>query len=124
MNDCQRVTLWGNQWTDQSVRLCLYNHVGRLVLCMCGAQRQWSMAEVKVMRARAYGPGAMEDKYWVLTDGLEQPDNQPWWLTIGTSTDVVEWTALPAWLRTSGTRVWSWRTRTWCGTHGVFGGLC
>jgi len=35
MSDCQRVALWGSQWTDQSVRLCLCNHVGRLVVCRC-----------------------------------------------------------------------------------------
>ena len=37
--------------------------------------------------------------------------------------DVADWTVLPAWSRTGGTRVWSWRTRTRCGTHGRFGGL-
>jgi len=37
--------------------------------------------------------------------------------------DVVEWTVLPAWSRTSGTHVWSWRTCTRCGAHGRFGGL-
>jgi hypothetical protein len=37
--------------------------------------------------------------------------------------DVVEWTVLPAWSRTSGTRVWSWRSCTRCGAHGRFGGL-
>jgi hypothetical protein len=37
--------------------------------------------------------------------------------------DVVEWTVLPARSRTGGTRVWSWRTRTRCGTHGGFCGL-
>jgi hypothetical protein len=58
MSDCQRVALWGSQWTDQSVRLCLCNHVGRLVVCRCGAQEKWSMAEVKVMRPRADGLGA------------------------------------------------------------------
>jgi hypothetical protein len=57
MSDYQRVALWGSQWTDQSVRLCLCNHVGRLVVCRCGAQDWWSMAEVQVMRARADGPG-------------------------------------------------------------------
>jgi hypothetical protein len=49
-SDCQRVALWGSQWTDQSVRLCLCNHVGRLVVCRCGAQERLSTAEVKVMR--------------------------------------------------------------------------
>jgi hypothetical protein len=27
MSDCQLVALWGSQWTDQRVRLCLCNHV-------------------------------------------------------------------------------------------------
>jgi hypothetical protein len=40
-----------------------------------------------------------------------------------TREDVVEWTVLPAWSRTGETRVWSWRTRTRCGTHDGFGGL-
>jgi hypothetical protein len=32
---------------------------------------QWSMAEVKVMRARADRPGAVKDGCWILDDGLE-----------------------------------------------------
>jgi hypothetical protein len=35
----------------------------------------------------------------------------------------VKWTVLLAWSRTGETRVWSWRTRTWCSTHSGFGGL-
>jgi hypothetical protein len=73
MSDCQRVALWGSQWTDQSVRLCLCNHVGRLVVCRSGAQRQWSTAEAKVMRAHDDGLGAVKGECWVLTDGPEQP---------------------------------------------------
>jgi hypothetical protein len=38
------------------------NHVGRLVVCRCGASGRWSVAEVKVMRARANGPGAVKDE--------------------------------------------------------------
>jgi hypothetical protein len=34
------------------------------------------MAEVKVMWARADGPGAVKVECWVLTDGSEQPGNQ------------------------------------------------
>jgi hypothetical protein len=37
--------------------------------------------------------------------------------------DMVEWIVLPAWLRTGGTRVGSWRTCTRCGAHDRFGGL-
>jgi hypothetical protein len=37
--------------------------------------------------------------------------------------NMVEWTMLPAWSRTSGTRVWSWRTCTRFGAHDRFGGL-
>jgi hypothetical protein len=33
----------------------------------------------------------------------------------------VEWTVLPAWSRTGGTHVWSWRTCTRCGAHDRFG---
>jgi hypothetical protein len=50
----------GGQWADQSVRLCMCNHVGRLVVCMSGAQGRWSKVEVKVMRARANGPGEVK----------------------------------------------------------------
>ena len=32
---------------------------------------QWSIAEVKVMRARADGPGAVKDGCWILDDRLE-----------------------------------------------------
>ena len=39
------------------------------------------MAEVKVMRARADGPGAVKGECWVLTNGSEQPGDQPRWLT-------------------------------------------
>jgi hypothetical protein len=49
MSDCQRVALWSSEWTDQSVRLFLCNYVGRLVVCRCGTQERWSIAEVKVM---------------------------------------------------------------------------
>jgi hypothetical protein len=62
------------------------NHVGRLVVCRCGAQGWWSVIEVKVMRARAIGLGAMKDECWVLADGPEQSGDQPWWLTPRTCT--------------------------------------
>jgi hypothetical protein len=55
------------------VRLCLYNHAGRLVVCRYGAQGRWLTTEVKVMRARADGPGAVKGECWVLIDGQEQP---------------------------------------------------
>jgi hypothetical protein len=42
-------------------------------VCRCGAQGRWSTAKVKVMRARADGPGAVKGECWVLTDGPEQP---------------------------------------------------
>jgi hypothetical protein len=86
MSDCQWVALWGSQWTDQSVKLCMCNHVGRLVVCRYGAQRRWSMAKVKVMRARVDGSRAVKDECWVLDDGLEQPDDEPWWLASRTHT--------------------------------------
>jgi hypothetical protein len=73
------------------VRLCLCNHVGRLVVCRCGAQGRWSTAEVKVMRARADGPGAVKGECWVLTDGSEQLGDQPRWLTPGTCTCARTW---------------------------------
>jgi hypothetical protein len=65
------------------------------------------MAEVKVMRARADGPGAVKGECWVLTDGSEQSGDQPRWLTPRTHLceDVVEWIVLPAWSRTGRTRV-------------------
>jgi hypothetical protein len=65
------------------------------------------MAEVKVMWARADGPRAVKGECWVLTDGSEQPGDQPRWLTPGTHLceDMVEWTVLLAWSRTDGTCV-------------------
>jgi hypothetical protein len=69
MSDCQRVQLWGSQWTDQSVRLCFCNHVGRFVVCMCGAQGRWSMAVVKVMQAHADEPGLVKGNSWVTSRG-------------------------------------------------------
>jgi hypothetical protein len=95
MSDCQRVALWGSQWTDQSVRLCLCNHVSRLMVCRCGAQERWSMAEVKVMRARVDGPVAVKGECWVLTYGSEQPGDQPRWLTPGTRICARMWCSGP-----------------------------
>jgi hypothetical protein len=56
-------------WTDQGVRICMCNHVDRLVVCRCGAQGLWSTTEVKVTRARADELGAVKDEWWVLADG-------------------------------------------------------
>jgi hypothetical protein len=102
MSDCQRVALWGSQWTDQTVRLCLCNHVGRLVVCRCGAQERWSMAEVKVMRARADGSRAVKGECWVLTDESKQSGDQPWWLTPGTRTCARTWWSGPCYRRGRG----------------------
>jgi hypothetical protein len=44
------------------------------------------MAEVKVMRARADGPGAVKGECWVLTDRSEQLGDQLLWLTPETRT--------------------------------------
>jgi hypothetical protein len=49
------------------------------------------MAEVKVMRARADGPGAVKGECWDFTDGSEQPGDQPRWLTPGTRTSARTW---------------------------------
>jgi hypothetical protein len=62
MSDCQWVALWGSQCTNESVRLCMCNHIGRLVVCRCGAQGWWSTAKVKVMWVRADGPGLVKDE--------------------------------------------------------------
>jgi hypothetical protein len=51
----------------------LCNHVDGLVVCKYGAQGQWSMAEVKVIRAHDDGLRAVKDKCWVLADGSEHP---------------------------------------------------
>jgi hypothetical protein len=72
MSDCQWIALWGSLWTDQNVRLCLCNHVGRLVVCRCGAWGRWSMIEVNFMRDYADGSGAVKGECQVLTDGPEQ----------------------------------------------------
>jgi hypothetical protein len=53
------------------------------------------MAEVKVMQARVDGPGAVKCECWVLTDGSEQPGDQPWWLTPGTRTCAGTWWSGP-----------------------------
>jgi hypothetical protein len=117
MRDCQHVALWGSQWADQSVRLCTCNHVGRLVVCRCGAQGQWSMAEVKVMRACADGPGAVKDECWVLADEPEQPGDQPWWLTPRTHTRVRTWRSEPCCWRGRGLA--RHVSRTWRHARGV-----
>jgi hypothetical protein len=49
------------------------------------------MAEVKVMRARADGPGAVKGECWVLTNGSEQSGDQPRWLTSETHTCARMW---------------------------------
>jgi hypothetical protein len=53
------------------------------------------MAEVKVMRARTDKPGVVKDECWVLTDGLEQPGDQPRWLTPGTHNCARTWWSGP-----------------------------
>jgi hypothetical protein len=58
-----------------------------------------STAEVKVMWARADGLVAVKGECWVLTDGSEQPGDQPWWLTLGTRICVRMWWSGPCcWL--------------------------
>jgi hypothetical protein len=42
---------------------------------VCGAQGQWSMTKVKVMRVRANGPGAVKNERWDLTEGPESPSD-------------------------------------------------
>jgi hypothetical protein len=74
------------------------NHIDQLVVCMCGAQGQWSMDEVKIMQIRADGPGAMTDECWVLANGLEQPGVQSWWLTYRTRTRSRTWRSGPCYL--------------------------
>jgi hypothetical protein len=49
------------------------------------------MSKMKVMRARADGPGAVKGECWVLTDESEQPGDQPRWLTLGTRTCARTW---------------------------------
>jgi hypothetical protein len=60
------------------------------------------MDEVKVMRARADGPEVVKGECWVLTDGSEQPGDQPWWLTLGTRTCARTWWSGPCCLRGRG----------------------
>jgi hypothetical protein len=83
----------GSQWTDQSVRLCLWNHVGLLVVCRVehrdnGRQLR---TEVKVIRARVDRPGTVKGDFWVLTDGPEQSGDQSWWVTLETRTHARTW---------------------------------
>jgi hypothetical protein len=50
------------------------------------------------MQARADGPRAMKSKYWVLTDGPEQPGDQPRCLTPRTRTRARTcWSGLCCW---------------------------
>jgi hypothetical protein len=44
---------------DQSMRLCMYNHVGWLAVCRCATQGWWSTMKVKVMQVRADGLGVV-----------------------------------------------------------------
>jgi hypothetical protein len=62
MSDYQWVASRVESWTERGVRLCMCNSVGRLVVCRCGAHGRWSTTGVKVMRARADGPGAAKDE--------------------------------------------------------------
>jgi hypothetical protein len=78
------------------------------------------MAKVKVMRAHANGSGAVKDECWVLPDGLEQPGDQPWWLTPRTCTRARMWWSGPCCRRVRGlaehvSRMWGTRMR--CDTH-------
>jgi hypothetical protein len=50
---------------------------------------------VKVMRARADGPGAVKGECWVLTDGSEQPGDQPRLLTPRIRTCARTWSSGP-----------------------------
>jgi hypothetical protein len=52
------------------------NHVGRLVVCRCGAQWWWSKIKVKIIRDRANGLGGVKDECWVLADEPEQSGDQ------------------------------------------------
>jgi hypothetical protein len=62
MSDCQRVASRVESKTDRGMRLCMCNHIGRIVVCRCGAHGWWLIAKVKVMRARADGSGAVKDE--------------------------------------------------------------
>jgi hypothetical protein len=120
MNDCQWVTLCGSQWTNQSVRLCMCKHVSRLVVCRCGAHGWWSTTTMNVMRAHADGPGEMKDECWVLADGLEQPGDQPWWVTPRLHTRVRTWRSEPCCRcgrGLAGHVPRTWGTRTPCDSH-------
>jgi hypothetical protein len=47
------VVLWCESWTNQSMNLCMCNHISRLLV--------W--AKVKIMRVRADGSGATRDEH-------------------------------------------------------------
>jgi hypothetical protein len=83
------------------------------------------MVEVKAMRARANGLGAVKDECWVLDDGLEQSSDQSWWMTPRTRTRARTWWSGPCCQHGRGlARHMSrtWETPTWCDTHDGFGG--
>jgi hypothetical protein len=47
------------------------------------------------MRICADGPGVVKDEHWDLTEGLESPSDQLWWLTPGTRTHARMWRCEP-----------------------------
>jgi hypothetical protein len=121
MSDCQWVALWGSQWANQSLRLCMCNHVGRLVVRMCGAQGWWSMTEVKGMRARADRSGAVKDECCYMVDGSEQRSDHSWWLIPMTCTHTRTWRSGPCCRRgrgLAGHMSRTWGTHMRCDTHG------
>jgi hypothetical protein len=69
MSDCQRVASQVESWTNRGVSYVLCNHVYRLVVCRCGAQRWWSTAKMKYMRVRADRSRAVKGERWDLIEG-------------------------------------------------------
>jgi hypothetical protein len=47
------------------------------------------------MQTLADGPEAVKGECWVLTNGSEQPGDQPWWMTPGTHICARTWWSGP-----------------------------
>jgi hypothetical protein len=85
-----------------------------------GRRLRWRSCELVLMDREGEGRVLGID-WWTEAAGWQVVVADTW--DTHSCEDVVGWTMLPAWSRTGGTRVLSWRTCTQCRTHDGFGGL-
>jgi len=81
MSDCQRDPRPRLSWWLTIGMSWVVRHISWLVVCRCGAQRQWSSRD---MPCRWTWSG--EGRTWGLDRGTRRPGDQPRWLTSRTST--------------------------------------